>query len=214
MISLYYMPGTCSLAEHIVLEWLGLPYESRKMSREELKSTSYLRLNPSGVVPTLVIDEQVHTENAAIMLYLAGRYPQLWGDSWDEAARTTLTRWLIFITGTLHPHFWPVFAPQRYTTDPAREAQIKVKAAAAALVAKDFRQLEAGLSGRNFLGGQQPSMADAMLFPMLFWGYGLQQPTPVFPNLAGLFRRMLKDPAVQQALGIHELKIPELSAAS
>ena len=213
MITLYYLPGTCSLAEHIVLEWLGLDYESHKMSRAELKSAEYLRLNPSGTVPTVMIEDRVYTENAAIMLYLARQHPQLWGQSLDEEARATQTRWLAFLTGTLHPHFWPFFNPGRFSTHADEAALSAVKAAAMANVARDFEILEAYLHNHSFLGGETPSMVDAMAFPMLLWGYKLSKPTSEYPHLEALFRHMLENPGVQRAVEIHGIQIPESQAA-
>ena len=52
MTKLYYSPGACSLADHIVLEWIGKPYQAVRVSREERKAPAYLAINPAGAVPS------------------------------------------------------------------------------------------------------------------------------------------------------------------
>ena len=69
-MKLYYMPGACSLADHIALEWTGAKYEAQAVSRDALKQTEFLALNPQGSVPCLVDDDFVLTQNVAILFYL------------------------------------------------------------------------------------------------------------------------------------------------
>src|SRR5690606_27878152 len=75
-MKLYYMPGACSLAAHIVLEWIGQPYDTRKLARDELKQPEFLQINPLGAVPALVDGDLALTQNAAILEYLAEQAPQ------------------------------------------------------------------------------------------------------------------------------------------
>src|SRR3546814_5968497 len=75
-MKLYYLPGACSLASHIVLEWIGKPYETQALSREEMKQAPYLKLNPLVAVPVLVDGDWVLTQSAAILEYLAESNPQ------------------------------------------------------------------------------------------------------------------------------------------
>lgn len=72
-MKLYYMPGACSLGDHIVLEWIGTPYETQKLSRDELKQNAYLHINPAGAVPALDVGGWILTQNAATLNYLADR---------------------------------------------------------------------------------------------------------------------------------------------
>lgn len=64
-MKLYYMPGACSLATHIVLEWTGTPYDTQRLSHAELKTGAYLSVNSLGAVPALALGESVLTQNAA-----------------------------------------------------------------------------------------------------------------------------------------------------
>lgn len=75
-MKLYYMPGACSLASHIVLEWIGKPYTTHKLSRDELKGAEFLKVNPLGAVPALDDDGFILTQNVAILEYLAEQAPR------------------------------------------------------------------------------------------------------------------------------------------
>lgn len=66
-MKLYYMAGACSLAAHIVLEWIGKPYETHALSREALKEPAFLKINPLGAVPALTEGDWALTQNAAIL---------------------------------------------------------------------------------------------------------------------------------------------------
>ena len=70
-MKLYYMPGACSLATHIVLEWIGKPFETERITHAELKKPAFLAVNPLGAVPAIEDEHGVLTQNAAILGYLA-----------------------------------------------------------------------------------------------------------------------------------------------
>src|SRR5688572_20194308 len=70
-MKLYYSPGACSLSDHIVLEWIGAPYEAVRVSREQRQTPEFRKLNPAGAVPVFEQDGWVLTQNAAILNYLA-----------------------------------------------------------------------------------------------------------------------------------------------
>src|SRR3569832_1395965 len=75
-MKLFYSPGACSLSDHIVLEWIGQPYEAVRLSREQRQSPEYLAINPAGAVPAFEQDGWVLTQNAAILNYLADSFPE------------------------------------------------------------------------------------------------------------------------------------------
>ena len=77
MFTLYFAPGSSSFAVHIALHEIGVPFEGKPMSfkNNDLRSPEYLAINPEGKVPTLVIDGRPLTEVAAILYYLAKRFP-------------------------------------------------------------------------------------------------------------------------------------------
>ena len=132
MIKLYYSPGHCSLAPHIVLEELGIAFESVLVSvkdGEHLKA-DFLRLNPKARVPVLVVDSKVLTENVAILTYLGGGYAQrgLWPkETWKQAEALSLMAWL---SSSVHITFAGIARPERYTADAAAKAAADAASAA------------------------------------------------------------------------------------
>ncbi len=106
MLTLYLTPGASSMAAHIALHEVGTPFETRVISlaEKENRRPEYLALNPEGKVPTLVIDGRPLTEVAAILFYLARRFPEagLWPDGELEAEAQVIS-WMSFIASTIHP---------------------------------------------------------------------------------------------------------------
>src|SRR6266566_9452366 len=106
MITLYFAPGASSMAVHIALHEIGAAFEAKPMSfrNNDLSSPEYLALNPEGKVPTLLVDGRPLTEVAAILFYLAKRYPeaQLLPAN-DLAAEAQAISWMSFIASTIHP---------------------------------------------------------------------------------------------------------------
>ena len=195
-MKLYSAPGTCATAMHIVLEWIGKPYEVEQLDFVSMKAEPYLKINPAGVVPTLVNDDNiVMTEGGAILQYLvdsnpdANIVPQM-----GDKDRQELYRWLVFISGTLHPYFWPHFLPMRFTTD--ENGYDAVKAAPHILVDKAFTLIDNHLKGRDWLVGEDKSVADAFLYAMAQWGYGLEKPMTDYKNIHALMLRLSADPSV------------------
>jgi glutathione S-transferase len=128
-MKLYYFPGSCPLADHIVLEWIGAPYETVRMSTADVKTPQYLALNPEGVVPLLVDGDFTLAQNVAILSYLADRYPEarLFGDG-TPRGRARVLRWLALLNSDVHPAFKPIsnrppsshYSPWSCRTFPAR----------------------------------------------------------------------------------------------
>lgn len=199
MTTLYYAVGACSLAPHIVLEWIGAPYEAVRVN---YGSPELLAVNAAGAVPTLREDDGwLLTQAGAILDYLSQKHPEAGlsgGESLREKAEAH--RWSSFFTSDMHAAFWPVFMPYRYTTDTSDEARAKVTQAGKALAAKQFATLNAHLEGRDWVLGSR-SVIDAYAFPMIRWGAklldgGLGQ----WPNVQRLHDALAADPAVQRVL--------------
>lgn len=197
MPKLYYHDGACSLAPHIVLEWIGAPYQAQAV---EFGSEELLAVNPSGMVPALVEDDGwVLTQAGAILQYLAQQHPEadLAGGNGPRAA-AELERWSSFFTGDLHPSFYPIFMPQRYTT--AADGRDATQEAGRLLVRKRLALLDRQLEGRDWILGKR-SVIDAYAFPMLRWAARLlPQGLSEWRNVQALHDRMAADPAVQRVL--------------
>lgn len=198
-MKLYVIPGTCALADHIVLEWIGQPFETREIEREELRSPAYLRLNPSGVVPTLVDDDGwVLTENAAILNYLLDRFPEsgLGGDG-SPRDRATVNRWLAFLNSDVHKSFAPIFGPGRFHPDESEHDALKQRARER--IRDQLAILDERLADRDWLADHK-SPADAYLFVILRWARKLDVDLSGFEALDRFFERMRADAGVQRAL--------------
>jgi glutathione S-transferase len=200
VLKLYYAPGACSLAVHISLEWIGEPYEA---VRVKYGSPEYLKINPAGAVPTLDTGEGwTLTQAGAILRYLARRFPETnlsGGEGLHEQAE--VDRWSSFLTGDLHPAFFPIFMTHRYTTAQDEASLSAVRAAALVLVRKRFDLLEAHLAGREFFVGDKRSILDAYAFPMVRWAEAtLADGLSAFPNIRAHHQRTVIDSAVQRVL--------------
>lgn len=198
-MKLYYLPGACSLADHIVLEWIGQPYEAHRVERHELGTSEYLQVNPAGVVPALQeADGWVLTENTAILNYLVDKYPQagLGGDG-SLRSRAEVNRWLAYINSDLHPAFRPVFRPERFIDD--ETAQDAVRRKALGRLRRYYERLETQLQGRDWLTGTR-SIADPYLFVVLRWAVAKGVDLSGLDNLAHFHQRMLEDAGVKAAM--------------
>ncbi|WYX31256.1 glutathione binding-like protein [Achromobacter denitrificans] len=198
-MKLYYMPGACSLASHIVLEWIGKPYETHRLSRDELKAPEFLKVNPLGAVPALADGDWTVTQNAAILEYLAEQAPEsgLMGDG-SARSRADVRRWLGFINSDVHKTFSMIFGAQRFLAEEG--AQKQLAGSASKLLTRLFAQLDAQLAGKSYLTGDTPTIADAYLYVVLRWAHAKEVDLSGLDNLAAFFKRMEADRAVQSAL--------------
>jgi len=201
-MKLYYFPGSCALADHVVLEWIGAPYETVKLDRAAVKSPEFLALNPSGAVPVLVDGDFVLTQNAAILCYLAELHPQarLYGDG-TARGRAEVMRWLGVLNSDVHPAFKPIFQPARFHPDAAAAGILADTARAQ--VRKFFELLDNRLRGRDWLVDAR-SIADPYLFVMLRWSRRIGIESSGLDNLARVCERMQADRGVRAALASQE----------
>ncbi len=197
-MKLYYFPGACPLAAHIVLEWIGKPYETCRLTREETKQPEYLALNPVGAVPTLVDGDFVLTQSVAILEYLAELNPEagLLGETPRERAETR--RWLGFCNADLHRTFALVFGALFFGAGDEGMAKV-LKGQATEKLQGLFTVANRRLEGRDWLTGQR-SLADPYLYTLLRWADMLGVELPGMSELRRFQSRMQADPGVRAAL--------------
>lgn len=183
MLTLYFAPGSSSMAPHIALHEIGAPFESRPMSfrRRDLRAPDYLALNPEGKVPTLLVDGRPLTEVAGILYYLARRFPD--ADllpQRDIEAEAQAISWMSFIAATLHP---------------ARAQGLEY---ATTVYGVADRRL-----GKNEWALGRYSIVDIHLFRLYWRMVNSLKPAPgTFPNLTAHYDRMMARPAVRRTCEI------------
>jgi glutathione S-transferase len=210
-MKLYYFAGACSLATHIVLEWLDTPYETAKLDLARTKSAEFLALNPNGAVPLLVDGDFVLSQNAAILYYLAERHPaaRLLGDG-TPRGRADVLRWLCLLNSDVHPAFKPIFKPSRFHTDPSLAKAIVDTARTH--VREYLELLDGRLQGRDWLANER-SIADPYLFVLLRWSIKLKVELSGLNNLARFFSRMSADAGARAAIIAEEGSIHDEALA-
>lgn len=180
---LYLVPGSSSMAPHIALHEAGAAFETRPLSlaRKEHRAPDYLRLNPEGKVPTLLVDGRPLTEVAGILFYLARTFPAAGllpvGDAETEAH---IVSWMSFIAATIHP---------------ARRQGL-------AYASEVWGIAERRLGAQEWAAGGY-SIADIHLF-RLYWRFAnsLHPPPGTFPNLTAHYARMMARPAVRRTIEV------------
>lgn len=196
-MKLYYLPGACSLAVHIVLEWVGKPYTTQAVSREQLKQPAFLALNPIGSAPALTHEDLTLTQSTAILQYIAELNPEadLLGNTPKERAETR--RWLGMINSDIHRQYGFIFGVSNYTETPACQAEVKKGAATRLLMLYGIADKQ--LEGKDYLTGKR-SIADAYLYVTLRWAQRSQLDLGQFANLTRFYHLMDKDVGVQAAI--------------
>ena len=183
MLTLYFNPGASSMAPHIALHEIGVPFDAKPifLSKKEHRTPAYLASNPEGKVPTLLIDRRRLTEVAAILYFLAKQYPaaNLWPFTGAEAEAQAIS-WMSFLAATLHP---------------ARHRGLE-KATAI------FTLADRRLGGRTWALDTY-SIVDIHLF-RLYWRFAnsLKPLAGSLPNLERHYDRMMLRPAVEKTIQI------------
>jgi glutathione S-transferase len=195
-MKLFYAPGTCALAPHIVLEELALPHQLSKVNLKTKKTEDggdYLQVNPKGYVPTLELDDgKALTEVQAIVQYLADKVPAAkLAPANGTMERYRLQEWLAFVSSEIHKQFSPLFNPAM--SDEVKEAQ-RTK------LAGRFNWLSPQLEGKDYLTGGQFTVADAYLFTVLRWSGPIGIDLGKWPVLSQYTARVAARPKVQAAL--------------
>lgn len=196
-MQLYFLPGACSLAAHIALEWAAAPYDAVGMTRDALRAPDYLALNPGATVPLLRDGGFMLTESVAVLLYLAECFPDVGLIGATPRARAETMRWLAFMNSDLHAAFKSVFALRAVEEDDTHAAQ-RISPAARR-VRGHLERLDRQLAGRDWLTGVR-SIADPYLFVMFRWAVSADVALDGLRHLTAFARRMYLDPGVRAAL--------------
>ncbi|MCY7313323.1 MAG: glutathione S-transferase family protein [Pseudoxanthomonas sp.] len=184
-VVLYGSRSTASMVVHWLLIELEVPHTLQLLDfeRHEHKFPAYLQLNPAGVVPTLVINGEVVTEAAAIVMHLADLYPQAGlAPAPGTTARAHYYRWMLFMANTMQPAYRAWF----YPAEPAGEgSEDAVKQQARRQIETAWARVADHLasSGAPYLLGEQRSAADFMLTMLMRWSRNMPTPADALPAL-------------------------------
>jgi len=198
-IILYGSQSTASLVVHWLLIELGIEHDLHMLDfgKREQKSSEYLKLNPQGRVPTLLIDGQVLTESAAIAMHLADLYPQArLAPAVGTPERAAYYRWMFFCAYTLMPAYRGWFHPD----EPAGDENIdKVKASSRAALESAWQQVNEHLQAQGpYLLGEHRSAADFVLTMLMRWSRNMPRPTDAWSALRAHAARMKALPSFKE----------------
>jgi glutathione S-transferase len=204
MLTLYYGPGACSMASHIVLEESGEKYNPKRMdlAKGEQRTDAYLKMNPLGRVPLLQLDNgDPLAENTAILPYLGKRFG-LWPN--DPVAEAKALSLIGFFASSVHPAHAHVGRPERYTADQGAHPGIKEQGL------KTFhghlKQIDGMLAGREWFDDKY-SVLDPYGFVFYTWGVRRELPMGELKNYTAFKDRMTKRPAVASVIEDEKIKV-------
>jgi glutathione S-transferase len=197
-MKLYYSPGACSMATHIVLNELGLAYQLERTDTANKITESgidFRTINPKGYVPALETnDGKIVTENAAILQYVADRQPNSnLAPTNGTFERTRLQELLSYLSSELHIAYGAFFSGAQLDEDARNKAEAKI--------ARHVQSLEDSLAdGRQYLLGDNFSVADAYAFVMLNWSYPVGFDLSPWPTVLAFMKRIGSRPSVIKAM--------------
>ena len=195
-MKLYYTPGACSLSPHIVLREAGLDFQAVKTDLKAHKledGTDFYGVNPKGYVPLLELDDGERlSEGPAIVQYIADQVPaKKLAPAAGTMARYRLQEWLNFIGSELHKGIGSIF-------NAALPEEAKALARTKAL--SRLQWVDRQLEGKNYLMGEDFSVADAYLFTVVNWTAHTGIDVSGLKNIGAFMARMAARPAVQAAM--------------
>lgn len=201
MLKFYHSTGTCSLASHIILEELEIPYTAVEVSfRNNLNVDDLTRINALGAVPALITEEgKPLTQNVAVLEYLADLLPAkaLIGKTGTWERREAIS-WVALIAADLQKAFSPLFRLELLTASEA--SQKEIEKFYHAHIREILGTIDAKLSDRDYLVGNQFTIADAYLFTIVGWTKWVEIDTGEFKHLRRFMKRIYDRPAVQRVL--------------
>lgn len=209
MNTLHCSPGACSLAPHIVLEEIGIPFHLNLVSTSDgsPRRPEYLALNPKGRIPVLCYENAVLTEAPAILLHLATSNPRagLLSSEPDGLVRTL--EWFNWLSGTVHSiAIRQVWRPETFTVDASQHAGIVEKGRENLAFA--FALIDAQLSNAEWAVGQSYSCVDPFILVFYRWGnrMGVEM-SERYKAWTQHTHRVIKRDAVVRALATEKISV-------
>ena len=184
MYTLFYSPGSASMVIHQALLEIGAPHDLRRIDFETgaQRDPAYLKLNPQGVVPTLVIEGKPMVESAALLMILADRHPEAkLAPALGTAEREAWYQWIVYLSNSLAAtyRFW--FYPADLG---AAEHSPVVRAALQRKIESVWDRLDAHLAANGpYMLGAEFSAADLLLIMLIRWSRNMPRTALEWPAL-------------------------------
>lgn len=196
---LYYKPGACSMAVHVILNELNVPFEAIK--QDDLKAPDFLKLNPRGQIPLLIVDGEPVKEGAAIITYLLDTHANnLMPKSGIERAKAL--EWLMWCNASLHPACSKLFGLKKPSADVLdTKAKEQLQVLFLEQVQSLWDEADARLTQTKYLAGDQVTAADILLAVIANWGVG----TPG-ANVKRVLKDVVARPSYQKALAAEQIQ--------
>lgn len=205
MYKLYYSPGACSMAVHVILNEIGASVQLENTSIKENKNRSqeFLKLNPRGQIPVLIEGSHVMREGGAMIVYLCDKHKSQLLPR-EGLPRAEALEWLMFCNATLHPAYSRAF----WLVKKAGEIQGKdqMMKMAADWINKLWEEVEQRLSTRAYLCGDAPTAADILLTVIANWSGNVPQPITIGPKTRALFGKIVQRSSYQKALQAEQVE--------
>ena len=202
-LKLFVAPATCARVATIALEEIGVPFETElvRTSINQQKSPEYLKINPRGKVPALLIDGKPLTENVAILSWLNETFPEarLLPEPRDAMDRFIHMGDISFFSATVHPFVTRIAMPVKFIDDGPLSFEI-VRPNGIAGLKPLMSMIDARLSDGPWWYGDTWSIVDAYLFWAWWRVTGTGFPADEFPNIQAHEAAMMERPAVQRAM--------------
>ena len=203
-LKLFFSPRACSLACHIALEESGLPFtaEAVKIREGQHKTEEYLRVNPWGKIPAMLVDGEVLTEAHAILSYIGDVAPAgkdlLPGD--NPLLRARAHEWMNFLSGTVHIAFRPLFRPNYLIGDASLYPMLRE--VGVPIFQKTLLEVDKRLIGKTWALGDRYSVVDPYLFVFYMWSQRADviEYSPPLPAWKELWECLYEREATQRAL--------------
>lgn len=200
-VKFWFSPGACSLAPHVLLHEIGVPFEAVTTNVFEgaQLTEAFARINPKKRVPVLSIDGQVITEVPAIATAISGLAPERHLMGRTSLDRARVYEWMSWLSGTLHGQgFGALWRPERFSDDPGQFESISTKGRTT--ISDCFDTIEDKLSVPHATGDAFTAV-DPYLLVFYRWGNGIGFDLPAtHPNYANFARTLVRRASVASAM--------------